>query len=610
MRRSFWLAAAAVPALLAAGSAWAQSASIRIGAEVNGRLQSGDAVAADDAYIYDDFRFTARAGQRLEAILRSDDFDTFLSIYAEGSDEPLASDDDGLGEGLNSRLRFTPESNGTYILRARTLGGLEGGAYSLSLRERPRAQRAPRPTAIRLGDTRQGEITDRDPLTDEDVAYDAYVFRAAEGERLAISLASEAFDPILRIGRVNRGVFEELAVNDDSAGTLNSFLVFVAPEAGDYVIRASPLSAGGLGAYTLSLAIPAPPPPATPIALGDEVEGVLSEDSARNEAGLRAVAYRFSGVAGQRVAIGAASDEFDTYLELFSDTDGVLASLAVDDDGAGQNTNSRLLHTLSADGDYVVEVRAFADGGSGAFTLKLEETPPERAPEPLAFGATVQGTIGEDDPRDAQNRGYDAYVFTGVEGRRTRIVVRSGDFDAYVRIGSADGEFSELASDDDGLGQGTDSRLNFTIPSDGDYVVRAQPLTPTGAGLYSIELVDLGPAPQPGSVLVGETARGTLSETDATADDGSYYDAYRFQAKEGETLVITMVSNDFDAFLILGREQDSGRLNALASDDDGLSDTHSRLEWTAPSDGTYVVRAGSFAQREEGEYALRIERKP
>ena len=40
----------------------------------------------------------------------------------------------------------------------------------------------------------------------------------------------------------------------------------------------------------------------------------------------------------------------------------------------------------------------------------------------------------------------------------------------------ADGEFEALASDDDGLAEGTDSRLNFTLPSDGNYVVRAMPL--------------------------------------------------------------------------------------------------------------------------------------
>ena len=70
-------------------------------------------------------------------MLRSDSFDAYLALYAEGSDEALAEDDDGLGEGTDARLRFTPEEDGTYVLRARTLSGTDGGGDSLSLRERP-----------------------------------------------------------------------------------------------------------------------------------------------------------------------------------------------------------------------------------------------------------------------------------------------------------------------------------------------------------------------------------------------------------------------------------------------------------------------------------------
>ena len=42
----------------------------------------------------------------------------------------------------------------------------------------------------------------------------------------------------------------------------------------------------------------------------------------------------------------------------------------------------------------------------------------------------------------------------------------------------------------------------------------------------------------------------------------------------------------------------------------GLSDTHARLDWTAPEDGTYVVRARAYGPSQTGAYALTIERKP
>ena len=188
--------------------------------------------------------------------------------------------------------------------------------------------------------------------------------------------------------------------------------------------------------------------------------------------------------------------------------------------------------------------------------------------------------------------------------------MRSGDFDTFVQIGRTGAEFEALASDDDGLGEGTDSRLSYTLPADGDYVLRVLPLGSDGKGLYSIELIDRGPQPQPGSLLVGATARGTLTESDATAEDNSFYDAYRVTLKEGEKLLLTMVSNEVDSLVVIGREKDDATFEVLGSDDDSLSDTHAKLEWTAPADGTYEIRAGTFQQGQTGSYALNVEKQP
>ena len=99
-----------------------------------------------------------------------------------------------------------------------------------------------------------------------------------------------------------------------------------------------------------------------------------------------------------------------------------------------------------------------------------------------------------------------------------------------------------------------------------------------------------------------------MSVADALADEGAYYDAYRFQAKKDEKLRITLVSNAFDAFIDLG--EDGEDFTSIASDDDSLSDTHAKLDWTAPEDGWYVVRARSLGPNETGAYALTVERQP
>ena len=609
MRRNTVLAAVSWLALVvAAGPALAQDAPpLAVGDTVEGEIDQGDLAGPDALFRYDAYRIEATAGQRLEAIMRSTEFDVALEVVGPGQQDPLAFDDDGLGEGTDSRLRFTAAESGTYELRARSLAEGGFGAYTLSLGARPAPPPARRPGRLQLGQTATGDLGEGDAETEDALYYHACSFRARAGDRLLLGLDSDDFDPVVRVGTQSDGAFVELAVNDDGPNAgLNSRLLFVAPQTGDYVVRATPFGASSGGTYRLSLEQGPEAAAAEPIAVGGSVEGALEDSDPKSVSGSPADRYRLEGRAGQRLRVDMTSTAFDTYLELFDDAE---TSLATDDDGGRRGTDSRLIFTLPSDGVYLIEARAFSSG-TGAYRLSVEEMAPEQPPARLGFGPVLEGRIDEDDSRDDDDRGYDAYVFAGQAGQRVQAIMRSGDFDTYLQIGRADGAFSVLASDDDGLGEGTDSRLNFTLPEDGDYVLRASPLGLDGEGLYSLELIDRGQQPRPGSILVGATARGTLSENDATAENNSFYDAYQINLKAEEKLIIWMVSNEVDSLVRIGRERGDGGFEDLGADDDGLSDTHSRLEWEAPSDGVYEIRAGSFQQGETGAYALIVEKQP
>ena len=616
MRRSVITAtvsalALAAGASLLGGQAMAQTP-LQVGGSVTGALDDHDAVlgADDSQYRFEDYRFSARAGQRLEAIMRSDAFDTYLEVFKTGEEDadtgPLGEDDDGLGDGTNSRLRFVAPDNGTYTLRARTLSGLEGGDYSLSLSQRPPAPRAPRPTGIRVGQTVSGSIAATDPEDDDGLHYDAYAFRARMGQRFAIALKSadtEALDPVVHVGRMERGNFIDIAQNDDAAtGGLDSYLIFTAPSTGEFIIRAMPLGADSTGDYTLSLEAGPPPLDAPPIAIGDTKEGELTESDGLNDSGVRADAYTFTATAGQRIQADLSSKTFDTVLELFN-----ASGESIDqDDDSGEDTDSRLTTTLKDGGTYTLQVRAIGDTLLGAYTLKLAEAPPPPAAIALPFGETVQGEITDDTARDDDERGYADYSFQGTAGNRVQIVMRSGDFDTFLQIGKPGDDFVALSSDDDGLGEGTDSRLNYILPETGEYVIRASPLGSDAKGLFSVELTDKGPQPEPGSILVGHTARGALNDNAGIADDGAFFDAYAITVAEGDKLDVTLVSNDFDAYLDIGKMND-GTWESVASDDDSLSDTHAKVEWTVDEAGTYIIRARSFAQGETGAYTLEVQ---
>ena len=604
MRYSLFAAASAV-AILSTGAAWAQTASdARLGDDIRGRLEEGDArTRGSDGYRYDDYRVNLRAGQRLEAEMTADDFDAYLEIYAEGSlRDSLASDDDSAGT-LNARLRFTAPEAGAYIVRARTFSGIETGDYQLSLKERA-APRLPRPGRIAVGRDATGSLGSNSAEDDDGARYDAYAFRASAGERVKIDLESDDFDAFLRVGRVVNGAFVQMAENDDGGSSLNARLVFTAPQAGEYLIRATSYNSSAQGDYRLALEQGPPAPTATSVTVGEETRGRLTPDSASSDSGAPADLYRFSGRAGQRVAITMKADGFDTYLELF---DANHNSLATDDDSAG-DLNSRLTHTLAEDGDYLIEARAFSSG-EGPYTLNIEEIAPPPPPSAIAFGQTVEGELTSSDATDDDGRLYDAFIFSGTEGQRVQAVMRSGDFDAYLQLGQGEEDFSEIASDDDGLGQGTDARLIFTLPETGDYVLRARSWSRDAKGLYALELQDLGGEPSPGSLLIGSTVRGRLTERASITDDGIYYDAYHFKAKADEKLRFTLIASSFDAVIEVGEEKD-GDYFKLEEDDDSLSDTHARLNWTAPRDGTYVLRARSFGANSTGDYVLITERQP
>ncbi|HRL23933.1 PPC domain-containing protein [Brevundimonas diminuta] len=599
------LAAVSAVALLSTGAAWAQSAAdARLGDDIRGRLEDGDArTRGSDGYRYDDYRVNLRAGQRLEAQMTSDDFDAYLEVYAEGSlRQSLASDDDSAGD-LNARLRFTAPEAGVYIVRARTFSGIETGDYQLSLKERA-APRMPRPGRIAVGRDETGSLGANSAEDDDGKRYDAYAFRASAGERVKIDLESDDFDSFLRVGRIVNGAFVQMAENDDGGSSLNARLVFTAPQAGEYLIRVTSYNGSAEGDYRLSMEQGPPAPTAAPVTIGEETRGRLNSDSATSDSGAPADLYRFSGRAGQRVAITMKADGFDTYLELF---DANHNSLATDDDSAG-DLNARLTHTLAEDGDYLIEARAFSSG-EGPYTLNIEEIAPPPPPSAIAFGQTVEGELTNSDATDDDGRRYDAFVFSGTEGQRIQAVMRSGDFDAYLQLGENGEEFSEIASDDDGLGQGTDARLIFTLPETGEYVLRARSWSRDAKGLYALELQDLGGEPSPGSLLIGSTVRARLTERASITDEGIYYDAYHFKAKADEKLRFTLIASSFDAVVEVGEEKD-GDYFKLEEDDDSLSDTHARLNWTAPRDGSYVLRARSFGSNSTGDYVLITERQP
>jgi len=100
--------------------------------------------------------------------------------------------------------------------------------------------------------------------------------------------------------------------------------------------------------------------------------------------------------------------------------------------------------------------------------------------------------------------------------------------------------------------------------------------------------------------------QGALEEGDRIiADDGSLYDFYPLQGKEGESFTIYLESDDFDAFVAL---VDSNGQTIGENDDISQSDSNSQIEITLPADGVYNVIVNTYDEKGTGEYTLKVSR--
>jgi len=238
---------------------------------------------------------------------------------------------------------------------------------------------------------------------------------------------------------------------------------------------------------------------------------------------------------------------------------------------------------------------------------------PAGAQVAIRAGQTVSGALTAQDPKLGDGSYYDGYVYQGRRGERLTITMRSSAFDTYLGIGRGRGtSYTPLGTDDDGAG-GTDSKLEFTLPADGEYVIRANALAADETGAYTLELVSSsaplaanggdGPAPAPAGGG-DRVERGTLAAGDGTLSSGEYRDSYTIRGRRGERLVAELRSTDMDPYLIVigpdGKQEEN--------DDYEGDQNRSLISMELPADGEYRVLATTYAPRTTGSYELHLRR--
>ncbi len=380
----------------------------------------------------------------------------------------------------------------------------------------------------------------------------------------------------------------------------------------------------------------APATAQTALRAGQTVTGSLQAGDPAMEDGALYDAYLITGQPGERVVIQMHSADFDTYLRWGRQENGEWTEMVINDD-SGEGTDSRLVVTLNDEGGYELRAGAFGEDEAGAYTLALSTPAPLRVGR-ARLGESVQGEIAEGD-YEGDGGVEDHYAISGEAGAVVTVFAESAEFDTYVSAGAQiAGEFRESGADDDG-GVGTNSQLVTDIPPSGTlhvivrsfsgdvggpYTLRvqtgaAEPVVEEDEGDYEGEGEgedfegegDEGmDAPMVGTfvgpVQANTNVSGTLGDGSASEEDVvQHYREYSYRAAAGELLSISVMGEELDAFVSIGRGQGEA-FEALAEDDDGGEDLDSLLEFEVPEAGTYTIRVTSAFPGQAGPFVLRV----
>ncbi len=232
-----------------------------------------------------------------------------------------------------------------------------------------------------------------------------------------------------------------------------------------------------------------------------------------------------------------------------------------------------------------------------------------------ANGASVKGALGDDSNiLEFDGSFFNAYTFRAMAGQRLAIDMMSDEIDAYLILIDPNGQ--DIAQNDDG-GEGTNARLVTVAPLAGTYTVLANSYSAGEAGEYELRVATVTPgSSQPNTSQSSPTptpsAQGNIilqddgelgSGSEVLPSDGSLYQEHSFEGTAGQTVVITLESQDFDTYLILiGPDE-----QVIAQNDDiSPDDLNSSITITLPTTGTYRAIANAYDSSGQGRYRLTI----
>ena len=486
---------------------------------------------------------------------------------ASGSQNVFTSDQDS-GEGLNSRVTFTPDEDGTYYLVAASGGhilaadshGRSLGTYTLSVADtspletsQEQVQQQPvevDPPVAQTVSEPAGEDFSTDPSTSGRVAVgdtatgrigssgdqDWFAVELVAGRIYVIDLRGSPTgdgtlrDPLLHGIHDADGNRISGTLNDDGGHGYNSRVTFTATESGIHYIAAGAYS--GQGTYELEVTDTSPP---------------IEEQDPDSEG-------------------PPDSQEPD------QSTPQTVSEPAGEDFAANTSTSGRVAVGSSAIGE--IENA----GDQDWFAVELEAGKTYRID--MSGVPTGGGTL----PRGNLHGVYDA------EGNRI-----PGLFDPPINWFTVN--YYSARQDDD--------QVFFTPEEDGTYYVAASNGVTTDTGTYTVRVTEmeddfLAAADTTGTVEVGGSATGEIEyEIDGRIGNSGDRDWFAVELVAGRTYVIDLRGSPtgdgtLSDPLLHGIHDADGNRISNTTDDNGGHGYNSRVSFTATESGTHYIAVGAY----------------
>ena len=355
------------------------------------------------------------------------------------------------------------------------------------------------------------------------------------------------------------------------------------------------------------------------LAVGSEETGALSTADVRAPDDSYLEAWELAGRAGQSITIDLLAADFDPRIYVAGPG---LPETLLDDDG-GDGCNARLTFTLLETGTYRVAVTSLSPRETGTYTIRVSDRP---GPPPthgcgeidpaaidslptegrtLRMGSVVAGRLGLGSPTVHDGRPAEAWQLDGRAGERISVRLESEDFDSYLYLA---GPGLDGVQTDDDSGGGLSSLIEVTLPAAGPYRVIAAALSAGSSGAYTLrveEPLDLATVPTGGRTIdQGQRIEGQLLASDPVIVEGRRGQVWGLSGVAGQTLVIDLMAEDFDAYLYVA----GPGLAEPLSDDDGGEGLNSQLTVTLPQSGTYRLVVSSLSDG-TGAFTLSVARR-